>query len=143
MLALIGAGAAFEAWAYGLWRARSPGEGLYPFMAALAVLVLATTSLVQTVNGRADATLAGDEGDAGPPQWRKIGLYLAGLVALAALLPVLGYWIVTAAALILILRGAKRLSWRLTITVTAATALVTYLVFERLLGLALPRSTLF
>lgn len=148
VLALIGAWAASEAWSYGLWRARAPGEGLYPFIVALALVILAGTCLVLEGKGRlegsppptADENLADD---AGPPQWRKIGLYLAGLVALAAFLPTLGYWIVTGAVLVLILRGAERLSWRLTVAVTAASSIVTYLVFERLLGLPLPRATLF
>lgn len=146
-MALIGAWAAVEAWSYGLWRARSPGEGLYPFIVALAVLVLATASLVQAAAGigSSPASIGQDEvqDDTGPPQWRKIGVYLAGLAALAAFLPIVGYWIVTAAVLMLILRGAERLSWFLSAAVTAAASLVTYLVFERLLGLPLPAATLF
>lgn len=144
VLALIGLWAALEAWGYGLWRARAPGEGLYPFLVALALVGLAVASLVQAAFFRPPASLPpAVHDDDGPPQWRKIAIYLAGLVALAALLPGLGYWIVTAAVLVLILRGAERLSWRLTLAVTAASSLVTHLVFERLLGLPLPRATLF
>lgn len=144
VLALIGGAAALEAWSYGLWRARAPGEGLYPFMVALALLALAGISVIQAATGRSPVSpAAADNDDAGPPQTRKTGLYLAGLVALAALLPALGYWMTTAAVLVLILRGAERLSWRLTVAVTAASSFATYVVFERLLGLPLPRATLF
>jgi putative tricarboxylic transport membrane protein len=144
VLGLIGLWAALEAWGYGLWRARAPGEGLYPFIVALSLMGLASASLVQGAFVRTTASLRpGFDDDAGPPQWRKIAIYLAGLAALAGLLPALGYWIVTAAVLVLILRGAEGLSWRLTFAVTAASSLVTYVVFERLLGLPLPRATLF
>jgi putative tricarboxylic transport membrane protein len=144
VLAFTGVWAAFEAWGYGLWRGRAPGEGLYPLIVALALVVLAISCLfVESKSGVEAGPLfaAGQDAgeDTGPPQWRKIGLYLAGLIALAAFLPALGYWVVTVAVLVLILRGAERLSWRLTLSVTAASSVITYLVFERGLGLPLPR----
>jgi len=135
VLGALGAWASLEAVGYGLWRGRSPGEGLYPLMAALAVAALAAAFAFQAVS---DPERPAAEDD-GPPAYGKVAIYLAGLVAFAALLEALGWVAVTAAVLLLILKAAERLSWLASAAIVGATLAATHVVFERLLGLPLPR----
>jgi hypothetical protein len=146
VLLVIGVWALAQALGFGLWRERSPGEGLYPFGVSLLVVGLSATALLLWWRG--EITAAPDlmkeaAEDDGPPNWRKVCFYIAALVALGGLLEPLGYWIVSASVLVVILRFAERRSWLMTSAVTAVTSVATNLIFERLLGLQLPSGLLF
>jgi putative tricarboxylic transport membrane protein len=134
--AVLGIGAAFEAVRMGVWRGRSPGEGLYPLMAALAVVVLSAAYALQaTAEPAPDAALETPE----PVNLGKLAYYLGGLAAFAFLLDPLGYLLVLPTVLFVILVLAERLPAGMAAMVSAATAAVTHVVFERLLALPLPR----
>ncbi|HYF54648.1 MAG TPA: tripartite tricarboxylate transporter TctB family protein [Salinarimonas sp.] len=139
VLGALAAWACAEAVGYGLWRGRSPGEGLYPFIAAAAVATMALAFAVQAVTDPADPPR--EDADA-PPAWAKVAVYLAGLLAFGLALEPLGWLPVTAGVLLLILKVAERLPWSVSLGVVAATVAATHVVFERLLGLPLPRGVL-
>lgn len=130
LVALAG-GALFIAWDYGLWTFGAPGAGLMP---SLAAALLAVTGLLALVEKQKPAT--DDDGE--PDPWR-LSCYLIALIALVpailaiGMLPALGIFI------LLCLRLAERMSWRSSITIAVCAIAGSWLLFERLLQVQLPR----
>ncbi len=121
----------------GLWRQNSPGEGLFPFITALAMTVFGVTSLAGLLRASA-ATAAPAAGDARGSAYLRVGLYLAGLVFYAGLLDALGFIVSTVLAVIFILRFAERYGWGMSALIAIGTAATCQLLFVRWLGAILP-----
>jgi putative tricarboxylic transport membrane protein len=134
--AAVGIWAAYDGVAIGLWRGRSPGEGLYPFMIALGVMGLSAAYAVEAGTVPAENTGADD---AEAVAWRKVAIYLAGLAGFEFLLSPLGYLLVLPAIVFLILVLAEDLPPGVAAAIALATLGTTYVIFERLLALPLPR----
>lgn len=150
VLTLVGGCAAAEAYRFGLWQGVVPGDGLFPFavciLLALASAAYALSGLwpreAQTSEASGNSSEAKDaalEDGNGPIFWYRLAIYAVALCVFGFLLPSLGYWVTTATILIVILKVAEALSWRLSVLTTAGTLLTTYVVFERLLGVPLPQ----
>ncbi|MBI4537161.1 MAG: tripartite tricarboxylate transporter TctB family protein [candidate division NC10 bacterium] len=123
----------------GLWRSGSPGPGLFPFLAALAIVVLATIGMMAAALRRWPAAPAETIHARG--RWR-IALYVVALIAYALLLEPLGFHAATTLALLVISRAAERLRWRTVVPLIAGTLFFTHLVFARWLGVYFPAGTL-
>ncbi|MCC7275662.1 MAG: tripartite tricarboxylate transporter TctB family protein [Alphaproteobacteria bacterium] len=128
LLAIAGAAAAWAGWRYGLWSDGEPGAGLLPGAAGAAVAVFAGTEALSP------------GADAPPPQAvRRLLGHGAAILAFAPALEVVG----TIPAILLLfvgtLRWVERLPWRVVVPVAAGAALGSWLVFERLLDVPLPR----
>lgn len=130
LLALAGV-ALFIAWDYGLWSFGAPGAGLMPTLAATLLAVTGLLALVEKQKPTTD-----DEGEFDP---RRLACYLAALVALipgilaVGMLPALGVLI------LLCLRLAERMSWRSALVIAVCATSGSWLLFERLLQVQLPR----
>ena len=141
------AGAAFAVlsafWAYQSWQlslkdALGPGPGFFPFCLSLAGLAL---SVMLIVHGHPVAPDGSTEEHAlFPPRdaLRKVVLVLAALVAVTALLEVVGYRIAVAAfsAFLLFVLGARR--WWVVVIFAAAAGFGVYALFSDLLKVPLP-----
>lgn len=140
LLAAIGLYAAFFSWNIGLWRSSSPGEGLFPFFAALAVTLLSVAGLIalRLERRRADEPTARLE----PGAARRLGYYLAGLIFYGATLGLLGFFVSTILSLTFILLVAERYHWRMALALVAGTVIGSYLLFALWLGVIFPDGTL-
>jgi putative tricarboxylic transport membrane protein len=111
-----------------------PGSGLFPFASALGLGVLALVLLLRP--GR-----TADPAE-GPIARGKVAGYVAELATYALLLEPLGHLIVTGLTLGLIMLVLERIAWPRALAVTAGAVLLSWLLFERLLGVPLPRGPL-
>lgn len=123
----------------GLWRQHSPGEGLFPFLMALAMLACSGAVLfnIATEPAAAQARMFGDRA-----AMLRVAAYLGALIFYAVALEALGFAVSTALTLIFILRIAERYSWLATLTLAAGTIGFCYLLFVRWLGAILPAGAL-
>jgi hypothetical protein len=122
---------------YGVWDGAGPGAGLFPAASGGAIAVL---SLIILVTERSTpVAVSAPEGGTRP--LRLIG-YIAGLLAFALLMETLGAIAAIVLLFLWLLAVVERLPWRLVLAVTAGSAFSTWLLFEQLLQVQLPRGFL-
>jgi len=116
---------------YGLGSLTDPGPGLWPFAVSVAVTAL---SLAQVAFGRR------------APDTEKFtrssaltGLGVLSLIALAALLPVIGFEVPSLVLMVVWLRFLGGESWRMTAIVSVVTVAAFYALFVLALAIPLPR----
>ncbi len=139
VLAAVGLVALVISLRLGLWRKNSPGEGLFPFLMSLGMLLLGAAGLVQDRMKRNEPHVASGIDRAA---LLRVGAYLGALVFYAGTLEVLGFIVATAITVVFILRVAERYSWRATLALTAGTVAGCQLLFVYWLGAQLPAGTL-
>ena len=139
LLTAIGLYATWFSWRIGLWRGSSPGEGLFPFLAALAVTLLSAVGLAGLM---LEARSADSAVRLGPAARRRLGFYLAALVFYGGTLELLGFFVSTILSLAFILKVAERYSWRMTLALVAGTVIGSYLLFVVWLGVIFPDGVL-
>jgi hypothetical protein len=140
VLAAIGLVALVIALRLGLWRQNSPGEGLFPFLAALAMVAFSAAGLLRDavqLNATQAHASAGERSGL-----LRVAAYLGALVFYAVSLEFLGFIVATAITIAFILRRAERYSWRATLALTAGTVVGCQLLFVLWLGAMLPTGTL-
>ena len=123
----------------GLWRQNSPGEGLFPFLTALAVAAFSVAGLVRdwaTRKATQDRALPDRRG------LMRVAAYLGALVFYAVSLEFLGFSVATAITITFILRFAERYPWLATLALTAGTVIGCQVLFVLWLGAILPTGTL-
>lgn len=135
-LLALGLGAAAGALRMRVWADGEPGEGLFPLLAALLLAVCSALSLVidggmptAVARGRRERTL-------------KAAAYAAALIAYGVLFVAAGHIVATLVVFVTLLRVVERLGWTRSAAIAGATALATYVLFERLLRVPLPRGLL-
>ena len=117
---------------YGVWHGGGPGAGLLP--AISGALLLTLTAIAALAEGAASKTAPSE-----PLQAKRLISYLAAVVGFALLMRPLGTMPTITIFFLWILRGLERLPWRITLAVTAGASVGTWLLFERLLQVPLPR----
>jgi hypothetical protein len=137
VLGAVGLYALYVALTLGLWRGRSPGEGLFPFITATGMLVFSAIGIVAALADRRDEPAQGESGQL----WR-MGAYVAALLFYALTLEHLGFIAATIISTAAILRFAERYSWAMTLVIAAGAAAACHLVFGIWLGAMLPVGTL-
>jgi putative tricarboxylic transport membrane protein len=142
-LAALGLYVTIEAHSLGLWTDLGPGPGLLPLLLGIALLGLTAAWAVQTILARRRSADDGDDHHAG--EWLD-GTYvvgiLGGLILLAALMDLLGFQISMALFLFVELMWLGRQRWWLSAVVALVASIGTFVVFDRVLGVALPLSSL-
>jgi hypothetical protein len=139
VLAAAGVLALVIALRLGLWRQNSPGEGLFPFLTALAVVAFSMAGLISDWTkrrGAQDRTATDGRG------LMRVAAYLGALVFYAVSLEFLGFPAATAITITFILRVAERYSWLATLALTAGTVVGCQVLFVLWLGAILPAGTL-
>jgi hypothetical protein len=141
-LAALGLYVTIEAQSLGLWTDLGPGPGLLPLVLGIALLGLTAVWVVQSIlarrgAGEVDEHHAGERLD-GP---YVIGI-LGGLILLAALMDLLGFQISMALFLFIELMWLGRQRWWLSAIVALVASIGTFVLFDRVLGVALPLSSL-
>jgi putative tricarboxylic transport membrane protein len=115
-----------------------PGAGLFPFFAGLMIVIAAPIVIVNSIIGR------GSESEF---ILKKDGFRtLAGVIVVFAgwilAMPTLGYVVVTFAAVLALAKLLGLEGWLKPLALSAGTSLATYILFDRLLYLDLPRGLL-
>ena len=127
---VLGLGAAYLAYGYGLGSLRQPGPGLWPFAVSVLIVLLAVMLLV-----------VGRHLDDAEKFTRASFLVLAGgatFVAFGLLLPLIGFEIPAVLLGIVWLRFLGGESWRSTIVISICTTAAFYLLFLYALKIPLP-----
>jgi putative tricarboxylic transport membrane protein len=120
---------------YGVWDGAGPGAGLFPAASGGAMALLGLLILVTETSTPGPAP----QGESRP--LRLLG-YIAGLLAFALLMETLGAIAAIVLLFLWLLAVVERLPWRLVLAVTVGSAFSTWLLFERLLQVPLPRGFL-
>lgn len=137
----LGAGVCVEANRLGFGSVLAPEPGFFPWIGGATLLGLSVGLLVRAAGGRTDGggrTCPTPEGEWAPPL-----LLLASLAVYVPLLEPLGYPITTTGLCVVTLRVLKTRRWPVTLGVSAALALGTFYLFNRMLGVGLPAGPLF
>ncbi len=121
----------------GLWRQNSPGEGLFPFIAAVAMTAFAVAGLVSAWRMPRRSAAAANRGDLAQTLIR-VAAYIFGLVFYALALNPLGFITSTIVTVVFILRFAERYSWPVTLALAVGTAAGCQILFVIWLGAILP-----
>ena len=124
----------------GLWRQNSPGEGLFPFITAVAMTAFAVTGLASAWRMPRTARTA-SRGDLTQTLIR-VAAYIFGLLFYALALNPLGFIVSTIVTVVFILRFAERYSWTVTLALAVGTAAGCQILFVIWLGAILPFGTL-
>jgi putative tricarboxylic transport membrane protein len=131
---LLGLAAASYAWTLGLVRPSGPESGLFPFIAAVAI---AGCGLALSISPSHRASAP--DLPRGAALGRVAGV-IGGLALLAAAIPMVGFAIAGALIMLLLLRIVERTPWSRAIPLALVADVAVVGLFERLLGLPLPRS---
>jgi putative tricarboxylic transport membrane protein len=122
--------AGWQGWEWGFTDFGTPGPGLFP---ALAAGLMGGSALL-ALRRRAPKP---DETD-----WLRLLAYVAGAFVFPVLLEPLGMVAAVVLLFLLLLAGLERMQWRVVLPVTAGAAAGSFLLFDRLLKVPLPRGWL-
>ena len=129
----------FESYRLGLSTASRPGPGLFPFIAAACIGLIAALRLTNSVRMSAPDENPGS-GIAG--EGRLVLYVIAGMAAYAFLLDLLGFLFCTFLLVAFYLKVIAARRWPVTLIFAAAVALASHLFFDVLLKAELPRGLL-
>ncbi len=139
----IGVGGIFCAGAvsYKLFRAGIPGSGFFPFLGGAILIAL---SLILFVSSLRRASGKREEEKFFPQRSssRRISLALSSLLAYWAALEFLGFVPTTFIFILFLLRSIEPQRWTLSITTSALTTILSYLLFVVWLRVRLPQGIL-
>lgn len=131
----LGVGVCFEASRLGFGSVQVPEPGFFPWLGGLALAGLSLGLFAQAWRGR---------GPAVPPagDWSRPAMLLAALLLYVPLLEPVGYPLATAGLTVVALRILETRRWSVTLGVSVALAVGSFLLFRRGLGVGLPAGVL-
>ena len=115
--------------------ARVPQSAFFPKTIAALLAILSSILLVETLRGSVDGAASEKIAVQG---WARIGLAMIGMALFAIALERLGFLLSTFLLTGFLLRVMEPQSWSKVLTVALATALGSYAIFARALGIPLP-----
>jgi putative tricarboxylic transport membrane protein len=139
----IGAWAAREGWRIGLFDLGSPGPGLFPFLFGVLLAAVALLSLVIDLSRMRPAAVlplpdtTAEQDASGGGVWRSFAYVLIGAGCMLAMQRV-GFLAAVFVALLVLVRGVERMSWRASLLTAFGAAVSADLLFVRLLSVQLP-----
>lgn len=126
---------------------RMPGSGFFPLALGLALMTLAAGRGVQLYLTRpATAAPQAPAATAAPPRdgaTRRVVLFVAGVIAAAALLPPLGYVLSSFLLMLVLLQILGLRRWYASASIAFVSAAASYVLFVRWLKIPLPAGWLF
>jgi putative tricarboxylic transport membrane protein len=131
LLSLVGGIALVFAREYGLWSFGAPGAGLMPATAGALLLVASVI----------DLRFSAGRGQRPVIAWRPLS-YIAGLASLVPLAPLIGLLPALAVFIFAVLHLVERLPLLRATAVAGGAVVGSWLLFERLLSVPLPKSLL-
>ncbi len=131
----VGVGVCIQAGRLGFGSVFAPEPGFFPWIGGLMMVGLSASLFVQTLRSRA-ATAPSEA------EWLRPALLLAALVLYVPLLEPLGYPLTSTGLCVVALRILRTRNWWITVGVSAALALASFFLFNRMLSVELPAGTL-
>jgi Tripartite tricarboxylate transporter TctB family len=128
LLSMAGVAALLFAREFGLWSFGGPGAGLMPAVAGTLLLLASLADLRPAKDSRRLAVA-----------WLPLS-YMAGLAALLPLTPLIGLLPALAVLVFAILHFIERVPLTRAVVITGAAVAGSWLLFERLLSVPLPKS---
>lgn len=116
-----------------------PQAGFWPLV---LTFILALFSLIHLVIAMKEQANRGISFFAGEGDWEKIALVVAAMFAFGLIFERLGYMISVFLLMGFLLRVVEPIKWRLVITISLVSSVLTYFVLTRLLGFILPAGIL-
>lgn len=132
----------------GYWTPIGPGPGFFPSWLAVLLGAMSTVWLVQRLRSRSLPPGSAEEpGSPGGPaveplQLKQVFLVLGSLIAVTAMLEVLGFQLAMLLFLLFQLKVLARRGWMLTITLSVLGSFGVFTVFAELLAVNLPTSSI-
>ena len=127
-----------ESYRLGLSTGNRPGPGFFPFIATIGIALIAACRLINTIQkGSPEENSEPDLGEVWP-----VFYVIAGMIAYAFLLNVLGFLFCTFLLVAFYLKVIAARNWLITLSFAAAVALTSHLFFDVLLKAELPRGLL-
>ena len=142
VLGAVGLYALTVAIGLGLWRGRSPGEGLFPFITAMGMLAFSAAGLVTALADRGPRPAPDQPEQPSRLPMLRMGFYVVVLLFYALTLQSLGFIAATIISVAAILRFAERYSWLATLALAVGTAAACHVLFNLWLGAILPTGSL-
>lgn len=136
----LGIGYLAVGWEYSIGDVEEPGEGIFPLVVGTLFIILSIAGLIKHFgpgDGRAPRPSVFPRGE----DLQRVIQIAVSLVIFAALFRFLGFNICVLALMISILRILSPWSWLKTVLTAAALLGLSYLLFENLLGVPLPRGS--
>ena len=121
---------AVASWGFGVGSPKSPGAGFWPLLIAFVMAGLGLALILRPTPNTG--------GEAGESRWGKFGISLVTLLFYAAALEPLGYLPATAVMLLMQFRWVENRSWRTSIAIALAAAVLSLILFRVLLKVSLP-----
>jgi hypothetical protein len=137
VLGALGLYALYVAIDLGLWRGRSPGEGLFPFITAVGMIAFSASGLAVVMRQPHEVAAAAER-----PHIARMSFYVAVLLFYALALQSLGFIVATIVSVAAILRFAERYSWASTLIIAIGAAAACHVLFGLWLGAILPSGTI-
>lgn len=117
---------------------RGPGGGAFPFWLSLGMLISCVVIFIQAIKGQTPESRS-DEKFLKDEIKKPFFLISCSLVIMVGLIHVVGIYISIPLYMIFYLRYMGKHSWVTTLSLSAATPVVTFLFFEKLLLILLPK----
>ena len=128
-----------ESYRLGLSTAHRPGPGFFPFIAAIAIGLIAALRLVNSIR----KSSPDNNFESGIASETRLVLYvISGMTAYAFLLDLLGFLFCTFLLVAFYLRVIAARRWPATLSFAAAVALASHFFFDVLLKAEMPRGLL-
>jgi hypothetical protein len=140
-LAALGLYVAIEARSLGLWTDLGPGPGLLPLLLGIALLGLTGVWVVQTLVQHRRHDTDDQRSDEPLDRTYVVGV-VGGLILLAAVMDLVGFQISMALFLFAELKWLGRQRWWIAAVIALVGSVGTFVLFDRVLGVQLPLSSL-
>lgn len=138
---LVGIGYLSAGWEQPLGTLERPGDGFFPLIVGAVFSLLSLVALIQSlrpVEGPATVTVDFPRG----ADLRRVSWITTSLVLFAALFRILGFHLCTAALMVAVLRIISPWKWLKIVLVSLVLTLLSFLLFQKLLGVPLPRGSI-
>lgn len=121
-------------WGFGVGSPNSPGAGFWPLLIAVVMFGLGLSLILRPTPNAGTAE--------GGSRWAPFGLTLATLAFYIVALEPLGYLLATAVLLLVQFRWVEGRSWRSSVVIAVAAAVISLVVFRVLLKVSLPEGVI-
>lgn len=116
----------------GLWSGDSPGEGFFPFVGGLSLILFSLILFLQAV------LKSSEGGNSESILWSKLAVYLGCLFGFAFFFERLGFILTAFFFVLVISKVAEKVGWKISIALAALSTAICMVIFYVLLDVPLP-----
>lgn len=132
-----------ESYRLGLGTSRTPGPGIFPFIAGVALGVVSLSLLFGTLLTEPLKKMVAEHGeDSEPMNWQNIFLTLAAMLVYVAIFSWLGFVLSTFLIMIFLVWAVGGARWHVSLVTALSITIASYLLFEIALDAQLPKGVL-